>query len=378
METPMNIIRKNQLPPEGEPDSILIIDDDAINRKILAKIFSARYKICEAADGYQGLAEILSNRNRFVAILLDVVMPGMSGIEVLQHLNGMELLAKTPAFLITAEQGEDLSKSAFEYGVMDVIVKPVQSYIVQRRVESVIELFRARRELSQLVRSQQERLQRQTEQIQHLNQGMIEALATAIEFRSQETGGHVQRIAAITHFVLENTALGNGLSPADIDHITQASILHDIGKILVPDAILTKPGRFTPEEFEEMKLHTVKGAQLLENVTQLRDTPIYEYAHDIALHHHERWDGRGYPDGLSGEQITPWAQVVSLADVYDALSCKRVYKEAFSHSTVLAMILSGQCGAFSPLLLDSFFTVEDHINQIYKPDNMPAEPIFKL
>ncbi len=376
--TNTNIIQKDNLPPAGTPDSILIIDDDAINRKILGKIFSNKYQICEAEDGCHGLAEILTNRNRFVAVLLDVVMPGMNGVQVLEHLRGMDLLKKTPVFLITAEQDEALVKQAYDLGVMDVIVKPVQSYIVRRRVDSVIELFRARRELNTVVQAQQVRLQKQTEQIQHLNQGMIEALATAIEFRSQETGGHVQRISSITRFVLENSSLGKGLSAEDIDHITQASILHDIGKIMIPDAILAKPGKFTPEEYDAMKLHTVKGAHLLESVPQLRDTPIFEYAYDIALHHHERWDGRGYPDGLIGDQITPWAQVVSLADVYDALSCKRVYKEAFSHSTVLSMILGGQCGVFSPLLLDSFFAVEDHISQMYHPSQMPPEPVLNL
>lgn len=380
METPTlpNIIQKNHLQPDDAPDSILIIDDDAINRKILGKIFSDRYRICEAEDGCRGLAEILTHRNRFVAMLLDVVMPGMSGVEVLGHLKGMGLLEKTPVFLITAEQDEELVKQAYDLGVMDVIVKPVQSYIVRRRVESVIELFRARRELNTVVREQQQRLQEQTRQIQHLNQGMIEALAAAIEFRSQETGGHVQRISSITRFVLEHTVFGKGLSPEDIHHITQASILHDIGKIMIPDAILAKPGKFTPEEFEEMKQHTVKGAHLLESVPQLRDTPIFHYAHDIALHHHERWDGKGYPDGLSGDQITPWAQVVSLADVYDALSCKRVYKEAFPHTTVLSMILGGACGTFNPLLLDCFFSIEEHISQLYHPSQMPPEPVRTL
>ncbi len=354
------------------PDTVLIVDDDPTNRLLLGKIFSDRYTILEAGSGSQGLAEYLTSRDRIIAVLLDRVMPGMDGLDVLRHLNGMNMLKKTPVFLITAEQSTDVLRQAYDLGVMDVISKPVKPYIVRRRVESVIELFSARRELSDLVESQQMRLQKQAEKIQQLNQSMIETLATAIEFRNQETGGHIHRISVITRFVLENSPLGKDMSAADIDHITQASVLHDIGKILIPDAILTKPGRFTPEEFEIMKTHTTKGAALLENVPQLRDTAIYEYARDIALHHHERWDGRGYPEGLRADEATPWSQVVALADVYDALSCKRVYKDAFSRSKVVEMILGGQCGAFNPVLLDSFFMIEPHIHQMYAPDKRDA------
>lgn len=359
------IIRTAEKTPDIVPDTLLIIDDDPVNRAILGKIFSDRYQIREADKGSKGLVEFLMNRDRIIAVLLDMVMPGMDGMDVLRHLNGMGLLKKAPVFLITAEQSTGILQQAYDLGVMDVIGKPIQPYVVRRRVDSVIELFTARRELSGLVESQQTRLQQQSEEIQLLNQSMIEALATAIEFRNQETGGHIQRISSITRFVLENTVFGEGMTEEDIDHITQAAVLHDIGKILVPDAILTKPGRFTPEEFEIMKMHTVKGAELLENVPQLKNTPIYNYACDIALHHHERWDGGGYPENLRGDEITPWSQVVSLADVYDALSCKRVYKDAFSHATVLEMLISGQCGVFNPALLDSFLVIESDIYQFY-------------
>ncbi|MBD5093143.1 MAG: response regulator [Subdoligranulum sp.] len=365
MAHPDKIVRTAEKTPDAVPDTLLIIDDDPVNRAILGRIFSDRYQIMEADRGSRGLVEFLMNRDRIIAVLLDMVMPEMDGITVLRHLNGMGLLKRAPVFLITAEQSTDILQQAYDLGVMDVIGKPIQPYVVSRRVDSVIELFNARRELSSLVESQQTRLQQQVEEIKQLNQSMIEALATAIEFRNQETGGHIQRISAITRFVLENTVFGEGMTAEDIDHITQASVLHDIGKILVPDAILTKPGRFTPEEFQIMKQHTVKGAELLENVPQLKNTPIYNYAYDIALHHHERWDGGGYPEKLRGDEITPWAQVVSLADVYDALSCKRVYKDAFSHATVLEMIISGQCGVFNPALLDCFLVIEPDIHLFY-------------
>ena len=216
-----------------------------------------------------------------------------------------------------------------------------------------------------MVQRQQAELLGQAQKIIQLNQGMIEALATAIEFRNEESGGHVTRIFEITKYMLENTEFGEGLSVEEIDNIARASIMHDVGKIAIPDAILTKPGKLTHEEFEIMKTHTTEGVALLESISQLRESEIYNYARDIALHHHERWDGRGYPEGLVGEEISPWAQVVSLADVYDALNCKRVYKSAFSRKKVLEMIWTGQCGVFNPSLLDSFFSVEEQLSQMY-------------
>lgn len=349
-----------------QSNTILIIDDDKINRKVLRKIFSDNYSVVEAENGHAGLAEILHNRSIFCAVLLDVVMPEMDGVEVLRHLKRIGLVEKVPVFLITAERQEHIVKEAYELGVMDVILKPIVSYQVHRRVQSVVELFEARKQLSSVVQSQQLELLEQAEKIIKLNRGMVESLATAIEFRNEESGGHVNRISEITKFVLEHTEFGEGLSVEEIDSIAQASIMHDVGKIAIPDAILTKPGKLTEEEFEIMKTHTVEGVALLESIPQLKESGIYEYACDIARHHHERWDGKGYPDGLAGNEISIWAQVVSLADVYDALSCKRVYKAAFSRKKVLEMILTGQCGVFSPRLLDSFFSVEDKLCQMYQ------------
>lgn len=346
-------------------NKLLIVDDDAVNRAILRKIFSQTYSVVEAENGRQGLAEILNPRNHFLAILLDVIMPEMNGIEVLRQVEALGLLKQIPVFLITAESSDQVIKEAYQLGVMDVIRKPFVSYVVMRRVESVIELFEARKHLNSVVEKQQIELLDQANKIIQLNTGMIEALATAIEFRNEESGGHVQRIAKITRLMLENTCFGDGMSQGDIDNIALASIMHDLGKITIPDAILTKPGRFTPEEYEVMKTHTTNGVAILESIPQLRDTGVYEYACDIALHHHERWDGGGYPEGLAGDKISPWAQVVSLADVYDALSCKRVYKASLSRSTVVKMIRTGECGIFNPRLLDSFFLIEDQLCEMY-------------
>ena len=346
-------------------ETMLIVDDDVINRVILNHILSPYYSIQEAENGRTGLEEILRGPEQLCAVLLDVVMPELDGLEVVRRLHRAGILADLPVFLITAEADDNVLKEAYGLGVIDVISKPVVPYVVERRVQSVIELFQARRRLSRTVESQQARLLEQAERMVRFSQGMIESLATAIEFRSEESGDHVRRISSITRRLLTGTQLGRALTRQDVDQIALAAVLHDVGKIAVPDAILNKPGKLTPEEFEVMKTHTVQGAHLLEQIPQLHEHPAYHYAMDIARHHHERWDGRGYPDGLKGDEITIWSQVVSLADVYDALSCKRVYKDAFPREKVLDMIRDGECGVFNPKLLECFFSVEEELSRLY-------------
>lgn len=347
-------------------DSILIVDDDPVNRMILRKLFSSYYTVIEAEDGYAGMEQILHGDNRLCAILLDVMMPGMNGIEVLKKLKELGLLDKIPVFIITSDNNAGVMKTAYELGVMDVIRKPVIPYMVVRRVQSVVELFEARRHLNSVLEDQNIALLEQAEKIICLNQGMIEALATIIEFRNEESGGHVQRISMITKILFENTVFGQGMKKKEIDNIALAAVLHDVGKIAIPDAVLTKPGKLTEQEYTIMQSHATRGVDILENIPQMRDSEIYDYACDIARHHHERWDGGGYPDRLKGNQISPWAQVVSLADVYDALICKRVYKPPFPREKVLEMIKTGQCGIFNPQLLENFLLVEGTIYERYQ------------
>ena len=352
-------------PLRAERDLLLIVDDDMINCGILEHLFAPYYKIDVAENGRAGLKRIHERQDDLCAILLDVMMPEMNGVQVLRCLCDEGLLKKIPVFLITAETSSEIMQEAYALGVMDVIGKPIIPYMVLRRVQSVVELFQARERLSNVVELQQADILAQAKQIIELNKGMIEALAAAIEFRSEESGDHVRRIHDITKHLLTHTQLGEGLSRVEMEQIALASVMHDVGKIAVPDAILNKPGKLTPEEFEIMKSHTVQGARLLEQIPQLRENGAYPYAWDIARHHHERWDGRGYPDGLKGDEISLGAQIVSLADVYDALSCKRVYKEAFPRQQVLEMIRDGACGAFNPRLLDCFFQVEGDLAKLY-------------
>lgn len=347
-------------------DKILIVDDDEMNREILAGIFQDEYGIEQAEDGKEGLEKLLERQDGFCALLLDVVMPVMDGMEVLQKLKMLGILEKIPVFLITAEAEADTLREAYSLGVMDVIIKPVVPYMVKKRVNSIVELFQARKRLGNQVEEQKSQILLQAQQIIELNVGMIEALSTAIEFRSGESGTHVRRISHITRHLLEHTPMGDGLDQETIQHIAMASIMHDVGKIAIPDAILNKPGKLTAEEFEVMKTHTIQGGILLEKIPQMKEHAAFQYAYDIARHHHERWDGNGYPDGLKGSEISVWAQIVSLADVYDALVSKRVYKDAYSVQEALTMIKDGKCGVFNPKLLELFLQEEEKIRSIYQ------------
>ncbi len=348
---------------------VLIIDDDEINREILSNIFSPYYCIEQAENGRIGIEKIEKYRDNISAIFLDVIMPELDGIEVLRILKERGIPAQIPIFLITAYADNEVIKEAYQLDVMDVISKPVLPFVVFRRVQSVIELFRARKRLNGIIEGQRDEIDRQSSKINELNRGMLETLATAIEFRNGESGEHVRRIQDITEYLLLNTPLGKGLDNEAISNISLAAVMHDVGKIAIPDSILGKPGRLTPEEFEIMKTHTLQGATLLENISLLHDNGAYAYAYDIARHHHERWDGRGYPDGLKGDEITIWAQIVSIADVYDALTSERCYKAAYTPDKAVDMIKNGECGVFNPELLKYFIEVEPEIRKLYTKEN---------
>lgn len=332
--------------------TILVVDDIEINRMILAEIFENDYHIMEAADGKQAL-EIINKREDIVAILLDLLMPNLNGLGVLKELNQNGKIKHLPVFLITAAESDEMLLDGYHLGAIDIIRKPFLPEFLKHRINSVVELYRHRNALEEIVAEQVERLNR-------LNQSMIETLATAIEFRDCESGEHVKRMCNLTRILMtevSDTFPEYHLPKPAIDKIVTAAILHDVGKISIPDAILNKPGRLTKEEFEIMKQHTIKGCELLQSIPDSMDEDTYNYSYDICRHHHERWDGRGYPDGLEGDRISIWAQVVAVADVYDALTSERVYKAAFSHEKAIQMIADGECGAFNPKVLSAFETI---------------------
>ncbi len=343
-----------------EKKSILIVDDVEINRMILAEIFQDDYTIVEA-DGGERAIEILNDSEHFQisAVLLDLLMPGINGLEVLKRMNESGKIQSVPVFLITAADSQEMLLEGYHLGAIDVIRKPFMTHFLKCRIGNVIELYAHRNELESVVEEQVRRLN-------YINQNMIETLATVIEFRDCESGEHVKRISELTRILMKEVSDAYPeyhLSQREIDKIAASSVLHDVGKISIPDMILNKPGRLTKEEFEIMKGHTVKGCEILQNIPNIMDEGLYNYSYDICRHHHERWDGKGYPDGLSGDDISVWAQVVSVADVYDALTAKRVYKDAFSHEKAVQMIYNGECGTFNPKILEVFEKVKDKLKK---------------
>ena len=351
-----------------EKKDILIVDDMEINRAILSQIFADRNQILEGENGLEAVQILEERREHIAAVLLDILMPVMDGFQVMEKMKDMGLMEKIPVFLITADSSEESMRRGYQLGAMDIIEKPIVPYFVRRRVESVMELFAARERLSHVVELQGQKLRRQEQEIMNLNDSIIESLSTAIEFRSGESGEHVKRIRYLTRLLLEElNRTGKAeyaFSDREIQQIAQASIMHDVGKIAISDLILNKPGRLTPEEFEIMKTHTVMGCQVLEQIPQYKNNRLYQYAYDICRHHHERWDGKGYPDGLKGREITVWSQAVSVADVFDALTNKRVYKPAIPVPQAMEMICTGQCGAFNPELLEALERILPRIEYI--------------
>lgn len=337
-------------------NAILIVDDMEINRAILAEGFKDEYEILEAENGLQAIEMLDSNIN-IAAVLLDLIMPGMDGMGVLKKMNDSGKIVHIPVFIITAESSEKMLMEAYDLGAVDVITKPFMMNFLRCRIGNVIELYRHRNDLEDIVNEQVERLSR-------INLSMVETLATLIEFRDCESGEHVRRICGLTEILM--TAVSSMypeyyLPKAEIEKIKTASILHDVGKIAIPDGILNKPGRLTKEEFEIMKQHTTRGCDILTQIPNIMDDDIYNYSYDICRHHHERWDGKGYPDGLAGDEISIWAQVVAIADVYDALISPRVYKSAFDFDTAVKMINNGECGIFNPKILKAFNESADKI-----------------
>ncbi len=334
---------------KNKDKTLLIVDDIEINRIVLAEIFKDEYNIMEACNGVQAM-DLINVSFGISAVLLDLLMPEMNGLDVLKEMNKSGIIKNIPVFLITAANEEDMLLEGYHLGAIDVIRKPFMTHFLKCRV---VELYSHRNKLESIVAKQVERLN-------YLNQSMVETLATVIEFRDGESGEHVKRIRGLTKILMQevsDTYPEYHLEEKEIDKISTSSILHDVGKISIPDSILNKPGRLTAEEFEIMKQHTIKGCEILQNIPDIMDNGIYNYSYDICRHHHERWDGRGYPDGLSGDDISIWAQVVSIADVYDALTSERVYKKAFSHDTAVDMIFHGECGAFNPKVLEVFAAV---------------------
>lgn len=326
----------------------MIVDDSEMNRSILADMLGEGYEILEAENGIQGVEVLQEKGEEIDLVLLDIVMPEMDGFGVLNEMNRNGWIEDIPVIMISAESTPARIEQAYELGVTDFISRPFDELIVRRRVINTILLYAKQKKLIGLVADQIYEKERQSNL-------MIDILSHVVEFRNGESGLHVLHVRTLTELLLHDLVQRTDkyeLSHSDISLICTASALHDVGKITIPGEVLNKPGRLTDEEFAVMKTHSMVGANMLNDLPVYKDEPLVKVAYEICRWHHERYDGRGYPDGLKGDEIPISAQIVALADVYDALTSKRVYKKAFPHETAVQMILDGQCGAFNPLLLE--------------------------
>lgn len=346
---------------------ILIVDDSEMNREILSSILGDEFDILEAADGKECISVIRKYGRDIALVLLDIVMPEMDGFEVLEFMNKHEWIDDIPVIMISSEDSAASVKKAYEMGVSDYINRPFDVEVVHRRVFNTIKLYAKQRRLIALITNQVYEKEKN-------NRILIEILSQIVEFRNGESGRHVLNVNIITGILLEQlTQITDkyNISWSDRLIITTAASLHDIGKIGINEKILNKAGRLTPQEIEKIKEHTVIGASILENMELFKDEELVKTAYQICRWHHERYDGRGYPDGLKGGEIPVSAQVVALADVYDALVSRRVYKKSYSHEEAMKMILGGECGAFNPVLLQCLTEAQDKIKEsiVIKEEN---------
>lgn len=342
--------------------NVLIVDDSQLNREILSSMLGDQFSIMEASSGEECLELLKQYGTGISIVLLDILMPGMSGFDVLRYMNSDHWIDDIPVIMISSDYTAESVREAYDLGVTDYIRRPFDSKIVFHRVFNTIKLYSKQRRLVHLVTDQINEKEKN-------NDMMISILSHIVEFRNGESGMHVVHIRMLTEMLLEQLVKRTDRYALDSNTrmlITTGSALHDIGKIGIDDKILNKPGRLTPEEFEEMKKHTIIGAEMLKSLGRYQNEPLIKTAHEICRWHHERYDGRGYPDGLRGDEIPISAQVVSIADVYDALVSERVYKKALPHETAIKMINNGECGMFNPILLDCMMSIQEEIKERFK------------
>jgi len=338
---------------------LLIVDDVELNRVILGSLFCDQFEVLTASGGKESIALIDQHRDELAIVLLDLVMPDMDGFEVMRAMAERNLSQAIPVIMITGENDEEKILTGYTLGVADLIGKPFNPEMILRRVSNTVALYSHKQELERKLREQKEMLEQQASRLRQSSQFVIDALSTTVEFRSFESGEHIKRVRGLTKIFLERLSVNYPMTSEEIEAISNMSAMHDIGKIAIPDAILLKPGSLTREEFEVMKTHTTKGCEILESLDYTYEEKTYRYCYDICRYHHERWDGRGYPDGLSGDDIPVWAQATSLADVYDALTSPRVYKGPYAPDEAARMILRGECGIFNPRLMDCLEQVKN-------------------
>lgn len=343
---------------ESKPE-VLIVDDSEMNRELLAEMLGSEYKITEAENGEECMAALKQRGTGISLILLDIVMPVADGFDVLDYMTSTHRIEDIPVIMISSENSEATVRKAYEFGVTDYISRPFDTRVVRQRVANTIKLYSKQKNLTKLVTEQVNEKEKN-------NRMMIRILSQIVEFRNGESGSHVLNIEKLTEMLMKQLLRKTDryqIDPQMQELIPTASALHDIGKIGIEEKILNKPGKLTPEEFEIMKKHSVIGESILTSTAANMNEPLIKVASQICRWHHERYDGRGYPDGLKGDEIPISAQIVSLADVYDALTSERVYKKAFSHEKTMEMIQAGQCGVFNPILIECLVDIQEDVKR---------------
>lgn len=355
-------------------NKILIVDDSFINRELLTEMLEDEYEVITCENGLQALELMEENYNELAIILLDLVVPVLDGVGFLKALQNKPIMKDIPILVISGETNVETEIKCFDYGVFDFIKKPFDNRLVKKRIKNAVDLYMYKNNLEErvaeqtsVISEQYNLLKHQADQLAKSNVSIIEILGTIVEYRNLESGEHIQRVKSYTRILGEQLMEDYpeyNLTSKQLNVIVSASALHDVGKIAIPDSILLKPGRLTKEEFEYMKEHTTKGCEIINNIRGVWSEEYARASYEICRHHHERYDGRGYPDGLLGENIPISAQLVAVADVYDALVNERVYKSAFSADKAFNMIINGECGTFSPKLMDCFTKCRDRFESL--------------
>lgn len=339
--------------------NILIVDDSEMNRMILTEMLAQEYDILEAEDGFVAIKLLKQSWRKISLVLLDLMMPRMDGFAVLEYMREQQWLEEIPVLIISAESDSAQVQRAYEIGATDFIIRPFNALIVHKRVNNTILLYEKQKKLMGLLAAQIYEKEKRSSML-------INILSHIVEFRNGESGPHVIHVRVLTEMLLDALIKRDDsyqFTNTEISLIGMASSLHDIGKISISEAILNKPGRLTPEEREIMQTHSAIGAKMLAELPVYQKEPLIKIASQICRWHHERYDGRGYPDGLKGDDIPVYVQIVAMADVYDALTSERVYKKAFSHEKAVDMILNGECGTFNPLILECLKDIGKEIPQ---------------
>lgn len=353
---------------------ILIVDTNKKNRKMLADILRGEYEIAEADNGAKAWESIRKERKSLNAVLLNLNLPEMDGLQIIEHMKNSMITETLPVIVISEERQNEVEGKCLELGAVDYFSQPFNSLVIKKRVENLVNSYAHKKQLEEKVennmitlRKQYKVIQIQADKLQKKNNEMIEVVSNVAEYRSLESGSHLRRVKKYTRILgeyVKDNYPEYGLTDELLDIIVSASALHDIGKVAIPDSILLNPGRLSNDEFDYLRSHTIRGYELLDDFKHVWSEDYIKVGKEICRSHHERYDGKGYPDGLVGDEIPIAAQLVSIVDVYDAMTNERFYKGALAIERVFYMITNGECGVFSPKLLEAFRKVKPKFEEM--------------